>query len=170
MDQNKPEFNAELEDIKEMTATNVNSCQCNKCKGACKVTPCMGTPKDILNLVKAGFSKNLAPTTWLAGVPKGIGPIQMIQPLYDHRKQACTFLEPNGNCALHKLGLKPTEGKLSSCQPPVITGDIKLSLNVGVALTWVDKDNGPVLMEIINELQNLKNPPPQSPSTPQEEN
>lgn len=97
-----------------------HSCTCKKCKDMCKKTPCLGTPEDILRIAKAGFADKLSPTQWLAGMVVGThsAPVAMVAP--NMTKQGCAFQDNNGLCILHDLGLKPTEGKISSSHNPTM--------------------------------------------------
>ena len=45
-----------LEMIIENTGRKPVSCSCSECQQQCK-TPCLGTPDDIINLIKAGYAK-----------------------------------------------------------------------------------------------------------------
>ena len=145
-------INLQTEELKEITGTTENVCNCKTCVNMC-TTPCLGTPADILKIVKAGYHKNLAFTVWAAGVLKGVNPIKMIQPIMDSRKGSCTFLDENNDCALHAIGIKPTEGRLASCKTTDMQTPLHLSLNTAVALTWIEPEAAPVLMEIVNELK-----------------
>lgn len=90
---------------------------------------CLGTPKDITNLIRAGYTNRLANTLWRAGEKDGIPPLTMIQA----RKEAhgCTFLTKDGLCELHDKGLKPTEGRLAHHDK--LDND---ELHYAVARTW----------------------------------
>jgi hypothetical protein len=104
--------------IEEATGLPESACSCNRCQGACHIIPCIGTPQDILNLVNNGHTDKLIRTTWLAGVRVGMPPVEMIQIRYDHQRRRCPMLTDQGLCSLHQDGLKPLEGKLSSCYRP----------------------------------------------------
>lgn len=121
------------------TQLKPNSCSCNKCKNMCKTCPCLGTPEDIYKLVVSGYGNRLSRTTYVTGMIMGAidRPISMVQPLFDEEKNQCTFLNSDGLCELHDLGLKPTEGKLVSCTPEVVS-DFKETINFKVASTWLD--------------------------------
>lgn len=91
-------------------------CSCTKCQSMCK-TPCIGTPDEIMKIAQAGFGDRLAMSTWAAGMILGTHekPVDLIAPLYDKRKGACSFFK-DGLCELHDLGLKPKEGRYASCK------------------------------------------------------
>lgn len=78
-------------------------CKCEKCKSQCHA-PCLGTPEDMFKIIGAGYEKRVG-----ARIIEGT---EVITPLYDPDKKACTFFT-NGLCELHDSGLKPTVGKLS---------------------------------------------------------
>lgn len=89
-------------------------CSCQKCANMCRKTPCMGTPEDINNIAEAGYGDRLAGTIWAAGTPYDIPTVKMVQPRYEDDRGCCTFFK-DGLCELHDLGLKPTEGRLATC-------------------------------------------------------
>lgn len=149
----------EYDDIKDITGVEESVCACKVCIETCKICPCLGTPTDILNIVKAGHQDHLVFTKWAAGIKQGIPVISMIQPYYDVSRGCCTFLDVNQkNCTLHDAGLKPTEGKLSNHALGFL--GVKMGVNLpiahAVALTWQDENNVPVIMEIVNELKAQK--------------
>ena len=100
-----------------------HSCSCVACKQMCKSTPCLGTPEDILRISKAGFSDKLMETYWAVGLVNGTHNevIPLISPkMIKHKGYA--FLNENGLCELHDLGLKPYEGKMTNAhQKDIIT-------------------------------------------------
>lgn len=158
---------SELDDIKNVTQTEVNACECKECIQMCKNSPCLGTPADILNLMKAGHGKRLVYTKWAAGIKQGFPVIPMIQPFYDGTRGCCTFLDQSQKkCTLHDAGLKPTEGKLANH----IHGElgVKMGINLpiahAVALTWTEPKNEPVIMEMVEVLAEQKNPVPNKPN------
>lgn len=103
-----------FEKIQKATGKKPSDCRCNICQSQCKRSPCLGTPEDMLKLIMAGYGDRLSLTCWAAGILMGVTdrPIELIAPLYDEKKGACTFFN-NGQCELHDKNLKPTEGKLS---------------------------------------------------------
>ena len=131
-----------------------HSCTCKSCQAMCKHCPCLGTPDDILKIIKAGFADKLEGTTWLAGLKYGQGPIYMVQPL-QNKNGRCAFLDKDDLCKLHNLGLKPIEGKLSSHK----VGSDRLAYVV--ARTWLFKRNNEIIDQIVDELEKNKNNPNQ---------
>lgn len=127
------------------------SCQCAKCQSQCK-TPCLGTPEDILNIIKAGYADRLAPTEWWVGVIMGVcrTPVYMIQAKVEDNGY-CTFFN-NGKCELHTLGLKPTEGKLSHHSIREANFKPKKSLSWLVAKEWMNQES-PIITEICRILR-----------------
>lgn len=121
------------------TGRKPSECKCNTCKAQCTKQVCLGTPEDILKLIDAGFKDRLMSTGWGAGILMGVTNevIEMVQPMYDKEKGACTFFN-NGLCELHELGLKPTEGKLSHHSMKVDNYDHKKALSWNVAKEWID--------------------------------
>lgn len=113
-------------------------CSCEKCKAMCK-TPCLGTPEDIYKLIMNNYGDKLCMTGW--GVGKLVGTndtiIEMIQPIQN--ENGCVFQDECGLCKLHDLGLKPTEGKFSSCKDKP-TLDFTTTINYKVAMSWVDEN------------------------------
>lgn len=96
-----------------------SECSCNSCLNMCRQTPCLGTPLDIHNLIEAGYGDRLSETVWVAGLRYGVPPVAMIQSEFDEGRGCCTFLTDFGLCELHEIGLKPTEGKLATCNPKI---------------------------------------------------
>lgn len=114
-------------------------CCCDKCKSQCR-TPCLGTPEDILKLIRAGYADRLAPTEWWAGVIMGVckQPVLMVQPVLENGW--CTFRQEDGLCELHNAGLKPTEGRLSHHSIRDDNFNPKKSLSWLVAKEWLEAD------------------------------
>lgn len=92
-----------FERIVRKTGMKPVSCKCNLCKSQC-AAPCLGTPEDMLNIIAAGYEKRV--------VAVKIEGVEILKPLFDAEKKACTFFL-DGLCELHDSGLKPTVGKLS---------------------------------------------------------
>ena len=125
--------------IKLNTGAKEHSCKCSACKNMCETSPCLGTPGDILKIIKAGFGSQLAVTEWAAGIFYGQPVITMVQAL--QLKTGCTFYE-NGKCKLHDLDLKPIEGRLANHNL------IGFKLPYVVARTWLFKRNDETLTQI----------------------
>ena len=123
-------------------------CKCKLCQQQCH-TNCLGTPQDILRLIKAGYADRLAPTEWWAGMVMGCTdhPVVMVQPTNDG--EWCTFFH-DGLCELHNKGLKPTEGKLSHHSMKVDNWTPRKSISWNVAKEWEDVRNSSTIKEIAN--------------------
>lgn len=82
-------------------------CSCDRCKSMCLNTPCSGTPDEIEKLIEAGYEKKLD-MGFYNGIdfvrPKGASGV------FGGR---CAFLTDKFLCSLHKLGLKPLEGRIA---------------------------------------------------------
>src|ERR1700722_14752638 len=100
--------------ISKMSGCKPNACSCNKCSDMCRRQVCIGTPNDMLTVANNGFSEYLVSSLWLVGLQIGIPPMEMVQIKFDTKKRRCSMLTDEGLCKLHDLGLKPTEGVLSS--------------------------------------------------------
>lgn len=109
--------------------------------------PCLGTPEDILRLLKAGYKERLAPTGWAVGLLHGKTP--GIVPMVQARQEAgrCTFFR-DGLCGLHSIGLKPTEGRLSYHTITKENLKFSKSLSWNVAREWLDERNAGTIREI----------------------
>lgn len=93
-------------------------CSCKKCKSMCH-SPCCGSVEDFEKLIDAGYAERLM----FDDLPSVTDGGNMLKPaLKSHEgKQApwetgseagCTFWK-YGKCELHKLGLKPVQGRLA---------------------------------------------------------
>ena len=140
-----------LQRIMRKTGRKPIECKCQKCKQQCK-TPCLGTPEDILRLIKAGYKERLAITHWWVGVARGNldFPVIMIQARQEENGY-CTFFR-DGLCELHDLGLKPTEGRLSHHSITKENFKFGKSLSWNVAKEWMDMRNGEIVEEIIRHM------------------
>lgn len=138
---------AALQRIIRKTGRKPVECRCARCREQCR-TPCLGTPEDILRLLKAGYKDRLAPTLW--GVGLVLGRIPYVVPMIQARRinGYCIFFR-NGLCELHDAGLKPTEGRLS--HHTITRENLKFgsSLSWNVAREWLDERNNPVIEEIV---------------------
>jgi len=99
-------------------------CSCYACKKACKERPCWPTPKETQALIDKGFGARLMRDYWVGDGPNGED-IKIVSPaIVDNEHDnapllpfgRCTFLNANDLCELHDLGLKPFEGRVSSCK------------------------------------------------------
>ena len=79
--------------IMRKSGRKLTQCKCKKCQSQCK-SPCLGTPKDILNIIKAGYKDKVAITYWAAGMVMGVinRPVPMVQPLFNEETGYCVFL------------------------------------------------------------------------------
>lgn len=138
---------AALQRIIRKTGRKPVECRCARCREQCR-TPCLGTPEDILRLLKAGYKERLAPTLW--GVGLVLRRIPYVVPMIQARRinGYCIFFR-NGLCELHDAGLKPTEGRLS--HHTITRENLKFgsSLSWNVAREWLDERNNPVIEEIV---------------------
>lgn len=109
-------------------------CDCPVCRDMCHRGPCIGTPEDMAKILKAGHRDKLSCTTYAALTIAGVPPVNMVAPKMTEK--GCTFLTDKGLCSLHDSGLKPTEGKLLSCQR--VASREALDMIVSVAQTWME--------------------------------
>ncbi len=126
-------------------------CRCERCRNQCR-TPCLGTPQDILRLIKSGFKGRMEPSLWAVGLVLGKFPFPI--PMVQARREKngfCTFYH-NGLCELHDLGLKPTEGTLSYHTITIENLDFSKSLAWNVAKSWLEDGNLPVIDEIVMQM------------------
>lgn len=123
-----------------------NECSCSICQSMCK-TPCIGTPEEMKKLKEAGYENRLSNSIWAYGKLVGTheNTVEIIAPMYDHNKNACTFFN-EGKCELHELNLKPMEGRFASC-------------NYKSVLTLSDLHDTP-LYKCINEWEKLNSSKP----------
>ena len=131
------EYTYSAKRIMNLSGVFPSECSCEKCKDACK-TPCLGTPEDIEALIKSGFGSRLAITQWVPGMLLGLTkePILMIQPRQSEDGW-CTFRTSDGFCELHDKGLKPLEGKLTSCRPKPRNWTIQKDFTWLIAKEWL---------------------------------
>ena len=120
----------------------------------CKRMPCIGTPQDILNLANNGYSQNLAATMWAVGA-NDLGwpviPMVQIEQLPDG---GCPFFIDN-LCALHDIGLKPTEGRLASCKNRLIFGKLPVPHTIGAM--WADQSHLQTIMLTFKAINHTNN-------------
>lgn len=134
--------------IMRKSGRKLTQCNCKKCQSQCK-SPCLGTPKDILNIIKAGYKDKVVVTYWAAGMVMGVinRPIPMVQPLFNEETGYCVFFK-DGLCELHDKKLKPIEGKLSHHSLKVDNFNPKKSLSWLVAKEWISDSNLDIVEEI----------------------
>lgn len=135
----------EYDAIVKMCGFGPTQCTCAKCQNMCKRGPCLGTPSDILKIIKAGYGDRIWATLWIAGAKYGLPEIEMYQPesLLDH---SCVFFK-KGRCLLHDPGLKPTEGILADCRATECN-DKQYPPAWIVAISWLEEYNKPIIEEI----------------------
>lgn len=146
---------SELQYIIRKTGRKPIQCKCMKCKNQCHTT-CIGTPGDILRLIKAGYADRLLPTEWAAGMVMVVTDHSIWMVQAKDNGDWCTFYH-DGLCELHDKGLKPTEGKLSHHSIAIDNFTPKKSISWNVAKTWEDERNQQVIQEILDELGKLNN-------------
>ena len=136
-----------LQRIIRKTGRRPVECRCRLCRQQCRI-PCLGTPEDILRLLKAGYRERLAPTRWAVGLL--LGKIPYIVPMVQAKQEAggCTFFQ-DGLCELHAAGLKPTEGRLSHHTITMENLKFGMSLSWNVAKEWLDERNFDTIREIV---------------------
>ena len=120
-----------------------HSCSCDKCKNMCKKQVCLGTPEDMLRISKAGFADKLSESYWGVGLMNKTHEhvVPIIAPIMT--ENGCSFLDKNGFCTLHDLGLKPTEGKLTNNHQVIVLKTLEevfASPNYSVIGDWDKKD------------------------------
>ena len=151
-----------LQRVMEKTGRRPTECKCQLCKMQCH-TPCLGTPHDILRLIKAGYASRLAVTDWAAGIIFGVidRPVTMVQAKQigdgDTDPDAhCTFFK-DGLCELHDKGLKPTDGRLSHHSHKIDNFKRNRSISWAVVQEWLDPDNLPVIGELAQRYEEYLN-------------
>ena len=119
-------------------------CSCEVCVAMCEHRPCWGTPDEIEKIIDAGFANKLMLDYWVYQSKKEIGDINILcGAIVGYEKGnapfipigRCSFLMKNNRCKLHKLGLKPSEGRVADCKDKK-GGN---SLHRKVAMTWRTK-------------------------------
>ena len=145
---------SQLQRIIRKTGRKPIQCKCKQCQQQCH-TPCLGTPQDILKLIKAGYADRLSWTNWASGIIMGCTDhvVGMVQATVDG--DWCTFYH-DGLCELHDKGLKPTEGRLSQHSIWLDNWIPKKSISWNIAKEWEDEDNTQVLEDIFDELTKYK--------------
>ena len=139
------------------TGRQPSECHCRRCQQQC-ITPCLGTPDDILRLMDAGYMDRLCITDWAAGVLMGVTRhlLTFIQAdmLTDEKEKRtrCTFFH-DGRCELHEKGLKPTEGKLSHHSIRIDNFRAGRSLSWAVAQEWLEPENREKVLEVFRRYE-----------------
>ena len=140
-----------LQRIIRKTGMKPSNCKCRLCQMQCH-TPCLGTPHDILMLIKAGYGDRLSFSLWEAGVL--MGTTDHVVPMVQANVNGdwCTFFH-DGLCELHDKGLKPTEGRLSHHSMTIERKKTKKSISFNVAKEWDDERNLDTIRQIVEFLQ-----------------
>lgn len=133
-------------------------CSCFTCQEQCH-QPCLGTPKEILRLIKEGYKEHIKPTIWVAGIFMRVcdHEVYMFQLEPNEQTGYCSmaYRSETGKvlCKLHNLGLKPTEGMLSG-HTKSITDYCPNENNLTwlVAKTWEAEENQLIIEQIAKEL------------------
>lgn len=141
---------SQLQRIIRKTGRKPIQCKCKQCQQQCH-QPCLGTPQDILKLIKAGYADRLASTVWAAGVLMGVTDHAIFMFQANKEGEWCTFFH-DGLCELHDKGLKPTEGRLSHHSAKIDNFVPKKSIGWNVAKEWEDDENYPIVKEICEQL------------------
>ena len=141
---------SQLQRIIRKTGRKPTQCKCKLCQSQCH-TPCLGTPQDILKLIRAGYADRLSVTYWNGGILMGRTNHVFVMVQAKIEGDWCTFFH-DGLCELHDKGLKPTEGKLSHHTISIDNFSTKKSISWNVAKEWEDEDNIPVLEEILKAI------------------
>lgn len=131
------------------TGRKPSACKCEACRNQCR-TPCLGTPEDILRLIKADYRDKLAVSFWCVGMLLGRmrHPIVMVQ-IVTTEEGWCVFYH-DGLCELHNKGLKPTEGRLSHHSITKENYSFSKSLAYNVAKEWLAEENLPMIEEVFS--------------------
>lgn len=127
--------------ISDYVALN-NECSCSICKSMCHKAPCIGTPDDIEKIKSAGFGHKIADTVVLNPITLAVfeqGLVEIEAPVFDDSRGCCSFLTENGLCELHDLGLKPTEGRVSSCSSDTRRISLVKDCYIYILQKWMDK-------------------------------
>lgn len=111
-------------------------CACKICKSMCKSAPCWPTPAEARKLIKAGYGDKL-----MLENRRNLFLLSPAMEYYEGKtaplpfvEGRCVFLTTAGKCNLHKIGLKPVEGRLADC-----TNDAQDDLRTLVLKTWDNK-------------------------------
>jgi hypothetical protein len=114
------------------------ACSCDECKAMCERRPCWPTPDDAQRLIDAGYANRLMLDWWFDKAQDKT--VYVLTPAIVGREAGqapaipsgrCTFLNEQGLCRLHDLGLKPTEGRQALCKERTPAG-----LHEQIGQTW----------------------------------
>lgn len=94
-------------------------CSCNACKKMCTHSPCIGTLEEMVKIAYALGTDDLIPTSILDPVTHQMKDIIALRgtpwkpdPNMQYNAMKCCMQDEQGLCKLHKLNLKPSEGRL----------------------------------------------------------
>jgi len=97
------------------------SCHCGDCREMCERVPCRPTPREAERLIAAGFGPQLMIRRFIAGDGEAEHDAEILTPAIVGAEGTsvnrweggrCVLLE-RGWCKVHKLGLKPIEGRMA---------------------------------------------------------
>lgn len=117
-------------------------CDCEECKAMCK-RPCWPTPEDAQAILDAGLGGRMMLDGWNPSEehPKGILLLAPACPGHEgtnapiNPRKSCTFLNAEGQCELHSLGLKPKEGRAAHH-----ASTYKGNIHLAVAESWIGEE------------------------------
>jgi hypothetical protein len=119
-----------------LSRVSQTSCDCEVCRSFCR-RPCWPTPEEAVRLMESGFGRQLMVDYWITSAgyvgiisPACLGSAGGTAPFLAN--VGCMF-HRNGLCDLHRLGLKPIEGRLAHHTEDQPEGD---SLHGLVASLW----------------------------------
>lgn len=109
---------------------------CAVCVKSCQISPCYGPPEEIQRIIDAGFgdrlSARLTPSNCV-----GIMPASKGSEGGQYSDGECTFLDANGKCELHSLGLKPMIGRILDCQDySELSHDFQTEVGFQIIAEW----------------------------------
>ncbi len=113
----------------KVTEIKETVCSCDKCKSMCLRAPCAGTISEIQALIEAGFvTRLMLKGTTYSTITDDVYEVKKLDILMPaikgregdfvdmaHIGGECTFLDEEGLCELHDIGLKPIEGRAATC-------------------------------------------------------
>lgn len=135
----------------ELGNRHPSSCSCKNCRSCCEMVPCLGTPQDVWNLIEAGHIADLSPSIHFSGAAWDFPPIECVM-IRKAPAGGCSLYK-EGLCTLHERGLKPTEGRLQTCEPG------NEAVFPHVAATWLLPENKELILAIFAKFDV---PPPPS--------
>lgn len=128
-----------------------SSCSCETCQKKCRERTCWPTPEEAQAIIRAGLGDRLMYDYWVGDASDG-GDIGLLSPAivgYEGKTAPfipfgpCTFLTDDDLCELHDPGMKPIEGRLSSCKD----GETSQGLHWQVAELWNNAEGQAIVRE-----------------------